>query len=841
MLRLELSASSGARLFRCTYPGTVLKKVLKNKLYMRENTMKKRIISLILVVAMAFLTLTGCAYNYAKDDMSKYATLKAEDFYTALQNLLISDADFGTNEEERQVKVQDAIAQAILKVTDTTEKKFADKLAQYDALYFAYYATDDMGNIFYASKMSESSLTNVQLGLSTLKDLNLAISKAALALDKDIAEYIYTTSAASVVGDKDVVSVSYTRVDKDGKETKVNNEYFVITTGDNEQFGKNLVGKQVGVTLDEFKVTETVGANKESVEYTYKNVKVESILQDNSTPKVADGDTVNVTYTVSFDATPWYNAETKKYEFGENSGLLATNVDAEGKYKVTYTNVFVNAKADATLPEGATDEEKAAAKTTFEGQIIGKGIGTVSGTITAKNNEIDGKTVNYEYSAVKVNWIVNSEMNSFTVKYTPYAEELKDDNSNKKTETSTIGEKVILNGVELTYHIFPVYYLDVEELSAELIVREFYSVITETKAHDEAEEGETEGDHEHEKLFTVLTKNYKNGDKTLEALVTELSTLYSTLSSKESDLKTKLSSLKTAQENLAKTTKVDSTTSATEIETLVTKKDTAYTAFKTAQEAVDKAQKDVDDKIAEILACKDGETAVAEGLVTDYKNYQYYTLETAYKNEMNKSIVTEIIKYLEKNVKFEDNLPKKAVNEAYDSIMNSYKYNFYEGYYTDSTSSSTSTAKVTNYSKYNGDFNAYLMAVTKTENVKDAKAAVKAAAEETVKDIIIIYVLTDAIEAYGKDKWAGAQISITKEEKKNIKKNIEAQEVAYKSYQSLYEMYGMSYSDVVPSYSDAYNSSQFDKAINYLLERSENVDNKIVYKHIAYSTEAAEK
>ena len=42
--------------------------------------MKKRIISLILVVAMAFLALTGCAYNYAKDDMSKYATFKSQEF-----------------------------------------------------------------------------------------------------------------------------------------------------------------------------------------------------------------------------------------------------------------------------------------------------------------------------------------------------------------------------------------------------------------------------------------------------------------------------------------------------------------------------------------------------------------------------------------------------------------------------------------------------------------------------------------------------------------------------------------------------------------------------------------
>ena len=63
--------------------------------------MKKRIISLILVVALAFLTLTGCAYNYAKDDMSKYATLDTEAFYNALQALSFTEGDFGPDEAAR--------------------------------------------------------------------------------------------------------------------------------------------------------------------------------------------------------------------------------------------------------------------------------------------------------------------------------------------------------------------------------------------------------------------------------------------------------------------------------------------------------------------------------------------------------------------------------------------------------------------------------------------------------------------------------------------------------------------------------------------------------------------
>jgi hypothetical protein len=55
--------------------------------------MKKRIISLILVVAMAFLTLTGCAYNYAKDDMTKYAEFDANAFFKALTETGINITD----------------------------------------------------------------------------------------------------------------------------------------------------------------------------------------------------------------------------------------------------------------------------------------------------------------------------------------------------------------------------------------------------------------------------------------------------------------------------------------------------------------------------------------------------------------------------------------------------------------------------------------------------------------------------------------------------------------------------------------------------------------------------
>ena len=455
--------------------------------------MKKRIISLILVVAMALLALTGCAYNYAKDDMDKYTTFDATAFFNALQDLKITDADFGIDEDGRNAKVQDAIAQAILKVTDATEKKYSGKLAAYDSLYFCYYAKDADGNIFYANKMDASSATNFQLGLTTLADLNKAINDAVLAID-EIGSYIYTTSSTAKVAKGDVVSISYLKT-KEGETngTIVMNELHTVAN-DNDLLNVALIGAKAGdmipgtVTVSE----EEAGA---PVNYIYSNIEVEYIILDKETAKVAEGDTVYATYTYSFNAAGWYNAETKTYDLP--AGLNVANVNEEGYYSDTVTyGVLSGLVADAS---NVTDENK-----TFLGQLVGKQVGTTS-SITVKNDNwlVPGETLEVKYTGVKINWIVTSELNPIEVKYTPYAEKINDEGTNKKTETNIYGDKIELNEKELTYYIFPVYYLDVADVSAEVILREFVSVVASTQT---AEHDHTEEEHEHttEYVFDIL-------------------------------------------------------------------------------------------------------------------------------------------------------------------------------------------------------------------------------------------------------------------------------------------------------------------------------------------------
>jgi hypothetical protein len=805
--------------------------------------MKKRIISLILVVATLVLTLAGCAYNYAKDDMTKYATFDESAFFTALKNLVIADGDFGTDEAKRQEKVVDAIAQAILKVTDA-DKKFEGKVQNHDSIYFCYMAMDEDGNIFFADKMDETKMTNFQVGLSSLEGLNKAINDKLLTVE-NIKDYIYSTSAANKVSDGDVVSVSYfvSWTEEGAEKTDVVwNEYHEVNASTND-FSKNLVGATVGVELpNQFSVT------KDGVTKNYSNVKVESIAKDNSTPKVADGDIIFLTYTISFDATPWLvvgEDGKKTYNLPEElTKNVKYEIDGDGRYKATVTKTTANVTAygdDAYTTEGEGDAAKKVLiedKKNFLSELVGKDVGATLPTITIPKQVIGDKTVEVKYTSAKVNWIVKGNPNPIQVEYTPYEEALNEEKTNKKEETNIWGEKITLNGKKLTYAIFPVYYIDVLDYTtaekadlAEFILNNFYSVVnsTETAEHDHTEE-----EHEHETVYVFESLNkddagneFKNGDKTLATLVGELAELYTTYTEKEKALNSALTSLNTAQKNLASTTYSPSDAEYKALQTKLENAETAYISAKTAEQT---EQAKINTKIDDILKAKKGEAAVADALVADYKTYQYDTLEDAYKAKIKTNLATEIIEYLQKNITYKSNLPKKAVKNAYDAIMNVHKYNFYEGNYS-SGSSTTSTSSETNYKHYNGDFNAYLIdKVTSNKgNMDDVKASIQKEAEDTVKDIIMIYVFADAVEA----KWSDADVILTKAEKKQIKKDLENTALLYQQY------YGITYNYNVD---DSYHAEQFDKVMNYLLELADEKenDNFVYYKNITYKFESTE-
>jgi hypothetical protein len=110
----------------------------------------------------------------------------------------------------------------------------------------------------------------------------------------------------------------------------------------------------------------------------------------------------------------------------------------------------------------------------------------------------------------------------------------------------------------------------------------------------------------------------------------------------------------------------------------------------------------------------------------------------------------------------------------------------------------------------------------KVTTMAEVESAIQKEAEETVKEILLIYVLVDVV---GADK-----VALTKEEKKNLETNL-------KNTALLYQQYGLSFEYNVDDYLHA---EQFDKIINYLLEEKEVDGNRVEFEHIQYSFDEAE-
>ena len=261
--------------------------------------MKKRILSLLLVVVMLTLTLAGCAYSYSKDDMSKYTKVDFDAFKKALMGqvagdeIKVVDGDYTTNSETNKAETLEKIYKDFGTLVDADKKITEGAIALYDVLYYAYYITASFDVkegettvtkdvILHSSFMKEASANKVQLGvdptdsLSATKPLmtkELAAAITEAIKDKDIKDFIYSTDATE--GAKlelnAEVYVSYTS-EKGDKKTTVT--YEKITLGDDD-FSAKIISecKKVG-TKANFELGE--GDAKVS----YKNVVVECVIKD---------------------------------------------------------------------------------------------------------------------------------------------------------------------------------------------------------------------------------------------------------------------------------------------------------------------------------------------------------------------------------------------------------------------------------------------------------------------------------------------------------------------------------------------------------------------------------
>ena len=261
--------------------------------------MKKRILAMLLVVAMLVLTLASCGFNYETSDLSAYTEFDKAAFVSALEKLKIEDADFTTDESVREKKVLDTVNKALAGLADNNAKVVAGTVGANDTLYYCYYctatvpATEEGGEeksiVVFASYMEESKATKIQFGISDASDFDKALESAFANVD--IKDYVYSTETSKdyelKYGDKVYISYSYNySYQKDGVELtgkgSVNYEELVLDDDGDENtvsFSDKIVGNKIGASIADFTLKEQRDGDADLEDVKYTGAKVAWVVK----------------------------------------------------------------------------------------------------------------------------------------------------------------------------------------------------------------------------------------------------------------------------------------------------------------------------------------------------------------------------------------------------------------------------------------------------------------------------------------------------------------------------------------------------------------------------------
>ncbi len=300
------------------------------------NDMKKKIVSLILVMVMTVLALVSCGFeSIVSRDLGQYIDGEFDKaaFYEALAKLEIADGDYTSDPAIREIVEREELYNAVAdKFITNAEKLKEGKVGADDIFYFCYYTTytkDGTTYYFDLAQMKDTTVTGkdtatkhvVKLGSLSEDDDNYEFQKALADAIKDIdvKDYIYSTTsgtgtAVKVTDDKPTVKVvvsynlAYTepKPDDGGAEDEttvthnkiVSYEILTLDKASNDPLIKKLldskttlaVGKNATFTVpdpsdsdpdktkEETKFDITVGEGDDAIVYTYDSFKVQWII-----------------------------------------------------------------------------------------------------------------------------------------------------------------------------------------------------------------------------------------------------------------------------------------------------------------------------------------------------------------------------------------------------------------------------------------------------------------------------------------------------------------------------------------------------------------------------------
>ena len=411
-----------------------------------------------------------------------------------------------------------------------------------------------------------------------------------------------------------------------------------------------------------------------------------------------------------------------------------------------------------------------------EGGDIGKKlVGSEIGKAVEDFKSEDGKV---SYTSAKVDWVVESGAEiSFE-----YDVDAKSTTTTKDTLGNT-RKLVEAKDKKLTYHVYPVYYYEVEDYNASSVLRTLIATLS-TSSLECLKECEAEIKAFNEKLSAYNTAE----------------TEYQTAVEAEEKAKTALDAAQLAYDTENQKADKDAAKLEAYLKTLNKAK-----ADYQGEDGNGGAKKAAADKLA-AKNTAETELNTAEKAVEEYKESVYDDLLEKYNEDIKALLAKVVWAVLESEIKT-TGAPEKAVEETYDRLMESYKYTFYNGKYDSSE---------TNYNHYDGNFKEFMIKKTGKSNYTDAKHAVWAEAVAHVKTIIVVYASADCFGQLADE-----------DEIKEYKKG----EDGY------YEAYEASYGEL-----NTLAAYQFDKLMNYLLdyETDDNGEAKYDETVIKYTIKADE-
>ena len=613
--------------------------------------MKKRIIALVLVVVMSLLSLVGCAagYDFIEDDLNKYVDFDYAAFKAALQKIEIEDGDFTTNGATREKKVAEAMY-----------KKLAD------AIIAA--ASDD-------DKLKEGELSD--------RDVLYFVYYAKNEKTNDVYFFSDMADSALTGTNKTNHVINLGGIDVEDEDA---DEFMKLVK---KNLAKGDVKSHLYNALTKEEITEIATEAYKEANKTVNNDALKKAIAD--ALKVKDGDKLVISYTVSYNEKTSEGQEVVKKQ---TTAYETVTINANDPFLSKFIEKDSVAEIGGQLEVyDSVDEESGDVKTTK--------------TVKVKVENEDGSFTNYTYTDVKILWKVEGDAEPIaTFKYTPYK-------SDKKVTADQLGgAQNNLKDVELTYYVYPSYYLSVP--SAEEF-KDGKAILTYILGSGITEES-----------LDVFGEDYKNGDKTVKALVEEIVKIYDAPELDSNGKPTSENDYYGDDDTLRKLL-VDIHNA--EVAGGSKPTDEQKAAIADAEAALAKEQRKVASEFVDkIIAAKNGNDLAGAAIYEEYYDDTYHTLEDAYKTDIEQKVHKEIWKLIDEMVVFKNpkapEYPEELLDEYWHLIYENYEYLYYNG--------SDETTKKAYFDTYD-TFEAYLIKTLKVKTADDAVKALKGYIESDIK------------------------------------------------------------------------------------------------------------